>query len=210
MRKLTKKIIQLRLKGMTYSKIVEKTGCVKSHVSYVCNKYIRDQSKKLHQEYMDNYKLNDEQQRNLRIGADKYYKNLRNKRKKEWITKLQQYKDQNFIYYISGLFDGDGNHVGSAFQITNSNYKLIKASVKFCKRVIKRSYSARLTLHTTHKKKKCVDYWQAHGVAISGITQIDTRKQHRSYKAKENYGTVRIAVKSPLGLREAIGTYSYK
>lgn len=63
-----------------------------------------------------------------------------------------------------------------------------------------------LYLHATHNREECVAFW---GLPFSYIRQYDKRRQVKTNKTKENYGTVRVNVRKPLGLRPALHEFSF-
>ena len=61
----------------------------------------------------------------------------------------------------------------------------------------------------THCKHACVKYWNNKNVRIDKITQVDNRKQQKNNKFRENYGTVRVDINKPLGVRDALENYNF-
>jgi len=125
MKQLTEKIIDLRLRGKTYNEIKYQLQCSKGHISYVCKRYVNnnDLISAFNKKNMDRQ----DSLAKARHGARIYYANKLKECKKEYLNKLRTYPDQNFIYYICGLYEGDGNHYGRECNFTNSGFRLILA-----------------------------------------------------------------------------------
>jgi hypothetical protein len=205
MKESTKKVIALRKKGNTYGEIKNETGLAKSTISSICKKYVAENAFI----YRDNVKkangeIPAEQMAAMRAGADGYYKKLRETSKKRWLKALENI-DSRQVYYMAGLFDGEGNHTGTGFEISNSDPSIVKFIIRFLQG-IEADYKLSLYLHMTHDKKRCEEWWS---LPFSVVRQYDTRKQSKDYSATENYGTVRIRVQKPLGLNEALKSYSF-
>jgi len=211
MRQASQQIVNLRLEGKTYKQIRDLTGAPKSTISNVCTKYVHNNNelRKEHQEALyNNEEFKNTSLLNMKIGADKYYANLRTEAQNKWYNILQAHEDQTFIFYIAGLFDGEGTHSGNKIALSNSNILIVKSFIKFCSD-IKAEYILDLYLHSTHIVIECERFWSSHGITFNHIRQYDTRKQKRDMKYKENFGTVHIILKNPLGFREALSKYSF-
>lgn len=156
------------------------------------------------------YKGNYKHLKKASIEAKKYYTKLREEKENYFYKILRNYQDQNFLFYMAGIYDGDGNHTGTSFILTNSDPKIIRATIKFSEEVVRHKYTTRLNLHGTHNKQKCMSFWEEEHVRIDALTQVDSRKQKRNYNAKEHFGTVKLYIRSPLGINKALAKYSYR
>lgn len=197
MKPKTKRVIQLRESGATYAEICRDTGLSKSNVSYLCQKYVPVNSKI----YTENRSKRDvkESVRKMRIGADQYYTKKAEEMMVKWVSALARVP-AGLLFYISGLYEGEGNHKGTEFSISNSDPVIINLFLKFIG-ILGADYAMSLQLHGTHNLKKCLDFW---GLPFKAVYQTDTRNHVRDYSATENYGTVRVRVKSPWKLNAAL------
>ena len=206
MKKLASDIIKLRKDGLTYNQIKKKLKCSKSSISYTCNKYIKNNKEISRQHFLNADKT--DSLRKARLGAKNYFFKLRKEKKKLHLDKIKEYKNQNFIFYIAGIYRGEGNHMGTEFKIANSDLEIISDFIYFIKNVLDLEYSCRLVLHTTHNKPLCLRYWNDNNVEIHFIDQYDNRKQAKDNSYRENYGTVAVRTIKPIGVREAVLEYS--
>jgi hypothetical protein len=203
----TKQIIKLRLKGIPYNEIARKLGTSKGNVHYVCNKYVKDNDKLIkenrHRVFSTGFAAR-------RKGFYKYHANNCIIAKERWLHRLHRYSDQSLVHYVSGLYDGEGNHTGTGWQISNSNPHIVGVIVKFLSKVLRARFIGTLYLHKTHDKRSCIRYWKSFGVPVNSLVQKDDRRQCKNNTFRENHGTMRVTVRSPLGLNLALSEYSYK
>jgi len=199
-----RKIISLRNEGKTYSEISKLLGINKSTISYTCNKYCgsnQDIVKKNFKKY--NPLLTPEKQLKMQKKAKEYHKRKRIEAVEKWEKRIKRV-DMYRRYYMAGLYDGEGNHKGTGFDITNSNSKIILFTINFLKDVDAK-FKLTLYLHVTHNREKCLRFWN---LPFDYIRQYDNRNQVRDYSNKENYGTIRVQTLKPLGLRDVVRNYS--
>lgn len=204
MKESTRKVINLRKQGETYKEIEQKTGLSLGNISYLCNKYVPENTF-IHRENDRKAKeaMPIKQMAAMRAGAVAYYENLRFEAKNKWALALKKV-DHKKVYYMLGLYDGEGNHSGTEFRVCNSDPTIVAFIIEFLKE-IEADYCLELYLHSSHNKNSCIKKW---GLNFDKVRQYDSREQSRDYSATENYGTVQIRVKKPLGLREALREYS--
>ncbi len=208
MKQLTKDIINLRYSGKTYKEICKNLKCSKSHISYICKKYIEN-NRLIVAENSKNIDKGPSLKKAL-IGAAKYYQNKEDILINEHLVKMQKYKNQSFLYYICGLYEGEGNHSGTECKMSNSDYKLIKQFIIFATDVLKKEITVTLQIHKSHDKNLCLKFWNEKGISIKYIRQHDNRKQKKDNKNRENYGTINVRIIKPWGIRKAlIANYSF-
>lgn len=209
MKKLSQQIIELRIKGHSYNNIASLLNCTKSNVSYVCNKYVKNNQEMREILARTAYtKVSQESRHKARLAADAYYKNKRAECFAYWMSVLLSYENQVYISYMCGLYEGEGNHTGTSFSVSNSDPEIIKKILYFCHHIIKAPIIASLSIHASHDVQECVEFWKKFNLQLDHVYQLDKRIQAIDHSYKENYGTVKIAVQKPLGLRDALLTYS--
>lgn len=197
MKPMTERVISLRKSRMTYKQISQETGLSKGNISYLCNRYVPENPEICAANVQSPSKI---QLDAMRIAATEYYRTKRSVAVTMWKSKLEQLPEK-MLYYISGLYDGEGNHTGTEFSICNSDQGIIERLVQFFA-MIEADITISLYLHGTHDRETCVDHWAWFN--IDSIYQYDVREQSRDYSATENHGTINIRVKKPLGLRDAL------
>lgn len=195
MKETTKTIIDLRISGSTYSEIAILTGLSKANISFVCNKYILDNRERIQKPKTKGC---------YQSRRDKW-KSKREARIVYWTQQLSSL-DISMVSYMSGLYDGEGCHTASTFSISNSDKNIILFCFKFFQ-LLGLATSCSLTIHKTHNETDCLNYWRP--IHISSVYKKDDRNQKLNNNFRENYGTIRILVKRPLGLFEALRTFSF-
>lgn len=208
MKGLTQRIIDCRQTGMSYNEIVTALGCSKSSVSLACQRVPNNDHLRAALWSVESTRPG--RSAKARIAAHNYYAERKTEAVAKWAALLHAYPDQGFIRYIAGLYDGEGRHSAETFSLANSDPALVRVFLRFLEEVCRvQPKAVALNLHATHDTDSCRQWWLEQGVAISVVYQIDQRPQKRDYAAKENYGTVSIRVEKPLGLYEALQSFSY-
>ena len=213
-------VVQMRENGETYKEISQTTGLAISTISYVVNKHLpknknAEISSRNDRAHKQTPAFKTAQKRRNDAAKAKYVKehdNLKN----DYLIVLRSYFDQRFVYYISGLYEGEGTHHGTTFDFCNSDAKLIQPFLKFIREVLlfpEDRFSLRLSLPTSLAKEKCVSYWEnlcEH--ELQAVDQYDNRTQRKTYrhnKHRNYFGTITIRVKRPNGLKSALKAYTY-
>ena len=204
MKKTRESVIELRQSGRSYDEICAETGYSKGGVSYICRKHVASNTE-IYKANRAAIEFTDSQLAAMRIGADKYYAKLKEKATSKWTRRLDQ-MPREFVCYIAGLYDGDGNHRSTNFDFSNSDMDIITCFVEFVN-AAGCDFSMTLYLHKTHDKDECLLYWSP--IVFDYVYQYDNRKQKSNREKRFNFGTVKIRVNKPLGLRDAVAKFSY-
>lgn len=205
MKDTTKRIIELRQSGNSYRQIRKKTGSSMSNISYLCNRYVQN-NLSLCKRYETNLKKLEKSERKAAVGRYLYYEKQRQEMIKYW-SKLLKTQPLAQTTYIAGLYDGEGLNGQTEFSISNCNRHIIMFIRKYLKQ-IGAKFTCSLYLHPTHPREQCYKHWR---FKIHSEIRASPGKQKRGKqnKYKENYGTIKLRVKNPLGLKEALSKYSY-
>lgn len=213
MKEIHKHILELRRCGLTYAEISAQTGLVSSAISWIIKKYGVDIDNSVI--YQNNARKNTAKSlKNMRKGADKYYKEKKEKATEHFLTLMKSYHDQGFVHYIAGLYDGEGCHsqrARTAVTLVNSDPRLIRAFIVFLKDVLKFTEDRivlRLALHASQDADQCLKVWKDQ-VPFSGtisVAQYDNRPQKKTEqnKYRDYFGTVSVVAGKPNGLKEAL------
>lgn len=202
MKETTKLVVHLRKQGKTYREIQSQTGLSKGNISYICRKHVRSNDAL---SIRNRRPGSSERMKELGRKAREYYERQKQKAIDDWTERLSFISPLR-VSYMSGLYDGEGNHKGTEFRLCNSDKSIIDFVLSFLEE-LGAKVSTSLSLHATHDREACEEFW---GLSFDSIYQTDSREQKRDYSATENYGTVNIRVLKPLGLREALGKFSCK
>jgi len=220
MKALHRRVLQLREREKTYQEICQETNLSKSTVSYILAKYfptVKNQniSARNRRAYTQSAEFLATQEKR-HAAARRGYKKNHEILKANYLSTLREYSDQNFIYYISGLYEGEGSHKGSSFDFCNSDPDLIRPFLRFLRETLDfpdDKFTLRLSLHSSLPKKECAAFWEEIcGRKVDFTYQHDSRPQkkvHRHNKDKEFYGTLTVRVKRPNGLKAALKEYTY-
>lgn len=220
MKPIHRKVLQMREQEKSYSEIIQETGLSKAAVSYIITKYFPKQrntqliaknSRAFYQS--DDFKR---AQKIRREAADAYYQAEHDRLKSTYLLRMREFPDQAFIFYVSGLYQGEGRHTGTNVEFCNSDSTLILPFLCFLRRVLclsEKQFTLRLALHASLDKEECVRYWQdACDHAVDAVDQYDNRPQkkiHRHNKGDKFYGTLTVRVRKPNGLKSALKEYTY-
>lgn len=207
MKESVKRVIEMRLTGATYPEIAKATGAAKGTISYICRKYVPNNT----HIYQTNQKLiervptgqNHLHTAAAREGLRKYIENRRATLLQKWVEKIEKL-DPVRVAYIAGLYAGEGVHWNSTmFSLSNSKKEIIIPFVSFLKD-IGAEWVATLTLHMSQDSTTCVQFWADVLPNIDYVRQYDSRSQKRDNTYRDYYGTVDIRVRKPAGLRAAL------
>ncbi len=216
-------VLQMREHEKTYAEICQETGLAKSTISYILKKHfpgVRNQKikeKKMRELYRsDSFK---EAQIRRNAAARRVYTNQHVKLRDAYLKKLQGFSDQSFIYYISGLYEGEGIHSGTEFSFCNSDPKLVSAFLLFLRKVLflpEDRFTLRFSTHSSFTKEEHDEsYFMWQEICdhrIDYVSRYDTRPQKKVYKHHANrryHGTLTVRVTSPNGIKSALATYTY-
>lgn len=220
MKAIHRKVLQLREQGKSYAEICQETGLAKSTVSYVLQKYFpaaknsRIERKNLR--FYHQSKEFKEGQLARKQAAGEFYQRKHTGLKEKYLRLLRHFPDQCFIYYVSGLYEGEGAHKGTEFSFCNSDPLIIKPFLRFLREVLQfpeDRFSLRLMLHASMSREKCVLFWEETCQHVVDYTdQYDSRPQKKVYRHNKDrtfYGTITVRVKTPNGIKGALAEYTY-
>jgi len=220
MKEIHRKILQMREQESTYEEICQETGLSKSSVSYVITKYFpRSRNQTIAAKNDRAYKQSDsfKEAQNVRhAAARERYRSEHASLKALYLEKLRSFPDQYLVYYVAGLYAGEGSHHGTEFSFCNSDPALILAFLRLLREVLgfpEDRFTLRLALHKSMPTQECSSYWEeVCGRPMDAINQHDARSQqkvHKHHKNRRYYGTLHIRVREPNGLKSALRKYSY-
>jgi transcriptional regulator with XRE-family HTH domain len=217
MKPIHEQVVELRHLGQTQSEICSKTGLSKGTVSYILKKYFpadlqasmvanhsqehsrsvrtKEHLEKLNQARMARYRIDRESARQRHLHL------------------MKSYLDQNLIYYVAGLYAGEGAKDKNSFSISNSNPRILLCFLKFAREVLElpmSRLSVALYIHGSMDRDVCSKYWETTlGVPVSYIVQADNRAKSKATDKWEGryYGTIRLLVRKPLGMQQALEEY---
>lgn len=221
MKEVHRKVLQLRESGKSYPEIREETGLAKSTISFIVSKYFPVQKNRdLFMKHMRELGQTEEfkaGQSARRRAADALYQEERESRKAAYLERLCAFPDQNLIYYVAGLYAGEGNHANrSEFSLCNSNANIVRIFLRFLREVLglkEEEFSVSLALHASMSREECVVFWEKScSHPVNFVMQHDNRPQkkvHKHNKRAKYYGTLSIRVIKPNGLKLALKEYEY-
>jgi len=213
-------VLRMREQEKTYAEICQETGLAKSTISWILNKYFpRNKNRMICAKKSRESQQSDvfrSFQAKRRAAADEFYRREHEVLKAEYLRRMRDYEDQSFIHYVSGLYEGEGAHTGTAFDFCNSDSSLILPFLRFLREVLRfpeDRFVTRLSLHSSLPKEECVSHWrEVCQHPINAVYQYDVRlqkKAHKHNKGKRFYGTLTIRVYKPNGLKSALKEYTY-
>ncbi len=218
MKTIHRKVLQMRESGKTYKEICQSTGLASSSVSYIVGKHFpKGKNAKISARNNRAYKQSEaftSAQRTRNEAAKEMYVQRHAQLKYDYLRTLRKFLDQNFIYYVAGLYEGEGAHKGTSFDFCNSDPKLILPFLRLLREVLgfgEDRFTLRLSLHSSLPREGCVAYWEGVcGHGIDAVDQYDARPQRKVHRHKETfYGTLTVRTRRPNGLKSALGGYAY-
>ena len=203
MREAIQQVLNLRKSGKTYAEIAKEVGRAKSTISAICKKHMSAESAKI---YATNRAAawNENKEAKLeamRKAADAHYAATKISCIDKWRRAMSSVSP-GLLCYIAGLYDGEGNHSGTEFNLTNSDKVLAFSFISFL-RQIGCDYQTALYLHKSHNRIACEKWWE---IKLDHVYSYDGREQKnaKNNEVKENYGTLKVRAVKGNGIREAL------
>ncbi|MFA5319352.1 MAG: helix-turn-helix domain-containing protein [Candidatus Paceibacterota bacterium] len=187
------KVIKLRLEGLSYSQIKEKTGISKSTLS----------------SWLENYPLSSERIKELRDLSPRRIENFINTMRKKREARLGEIYNQakkeigilsDRDLFIAGLFLywGEGGKTGGTAVVSNTDPAILKFFLKWLKimNVSKERIKAKVHLYADMDEKKTLNFWSKElGIPISHFNKSYLKKTNLSdlrYKNGFGHGTCQV------------------
>jgi len=187
------KVIKLRLKGLSYRQIKEKTGISKSTLSG----------------WLENYPLSPERIKELRDLSPRRIENFINTMRKKREDRLKEaYRNakrevgklSNRDFFIAGLFLywGEGGKTGGTVVLSNTDPTMLKFFLRWlkCFNVSKDRIKAKVHLYADMDEKKTLRFWSKElDIPLSHFNKSYLKKTNLSgisYKNGFGHGTCQV------------------
>lgn len=218
MKEIHRTVVQLRQQEKSYHEIQAVTGLAKSTISWVLARYFPEKRNKNIASKLDRARgFSEEFQTGHRAryeAAQRMHQEKRQQLCTEYLRRLREYHDQTLVWYVAGLYDGEGTHGDTSFDLANSDPCLIRSFIRLLRDALlieRERYVIELYLHGSQDAKGCESYWSQHlHDHVDRVYQYDNRPQkkvHNHNHPRPYFGTLRIRVKQPNGLKLALQQY---